>query len=215
MPAVNVKFFIFIHVITYFKCNHMNNVNNKLGIRLSKKSIFQVTLWSSFQDNLSSVNQICPRYQSSAVTNISLVHCRITFSIYHKPPSLPYLNSQISNNNQFPCHYISHESQTTRNVLWSRMSVCLSVHGRMPTLLHRPGCDLGEWQGVPPSCALLGGFAIGARVALLWQTQCEREMLASTCLYSLYVQFLVNTNLLIIHTSFYHSRSFPETDHTP
>jgi len=69
----------------------MNNINNKLGSRLSKKSIFQVTLWSSFQDNLSSVNQICPRYQSSAVTNISLVHCWITFSIYHKPPSLPYL----------------------------------------------------------------------------------------------------------------------------
>ena len=38
---------------------------------------------------------------------------------------------------------------------------------------------------MPPSCALLGGFAIGARVALLWR---EREMLASTCLYSLYAQ---------------------------
>jgi len=92
---------------------------------------------------------------------------------------------------------------------------------------------------MPPSCALLGGFAVGARDALLWQhygnawqspavirqahrthyacthasasdridapaacatlsamrpfhfvhtwvLQCEREMLASTCLYSLY-----------------------------
>jgi len=29
-----------------------------------------------------------------------------------------------------------------------------------------PGCNLGEWEGMPPSCALLGGFA---RVALLWQ----------------------------------------------
>jgi len=44
--------------------------------------------------------------------------------------------------------------------------------------------------GVPPSCALLDGFAIGARVALLWQHnanpnyKCEREMLASA-LYSL------------------------------
>jgi len=42
-----------------------------------------------------------------------------------------------------------------------------------------------------PSCALLGEFAIGARVALLWQHnanpsyKCEREMLASA-LYSLY-----------------------------
>jgi len=49
------------------------------------------------------------------------------------------------------------------------VSVCLSVHGRMPTLLHRPGCNLGEWQGIPPSCVLLGGLAIGAQVALLWQ----------------------------------------------
>jgi len=45
---------------------------------------------------------------------------------------------------------------------------------------------------MPPSCALLGGFAIGARVALLWQHnanpsyKCEREMLASA-LYSFYM----------------------------
>jgi len=29
------------------------------------------------------------------------------------------------------------------------VSVCLSVPRRIPTLLHRPGCNLGEWQGVP------------------------------------------------------------------
>ena len=39
----------------------------------------------------------------------------------------------------------------------------------MPTLLHGPGRNLGEWSGMPPSCALLGGFTIGARIALLWQ----------------------------------------------
>jgi len=44
------------------------------------------------------------------------------------------------------------------------LSVCVSVGGRMPTLLHGPGCNLGSC-----SCALLGGFAIGARVALVWQ----------------------------------------------
>jgi len=54
------------------------------------------------------------------------------------------------------------------------LSVCLSVYlsvcrGRMPTLLDGPGCNLGAWYRLPPSCALLGGFAIGARVALLWQ----------------------------------------------
>ena len=45
--------------------------------------------------------------------------------------------------------YISRESKTTRNVLWSRASVCLSVRGRIPTLLHGPGCNLEEWQGCP------------------------------------------------------------------
>jgi len=47
--------------------------------------------------------------------------------------------------------------------------VCLSVCGRTPTLLHGPGCNLAAWYRLPPSCALLGGFAIGARAALLWQ----------------------------------------------
>jgi len=40
-----------------------------------------------------------------------------------------------------------------QNVLWSRasvclcvcVSVCLSVRGRTPTLLHGPGCNLGAW----------------------------------------------------------------------
>jgi len=27
--------------------------------------------------------------------------------------------------------------------------VCVSVRGRMPTLLHKPGCNLGEWWGFP------------------------------------------------------------------
>jgi len=34
---------------------------------------------------------------------------------------------------------------------------------------------------VPSSCALLGGFAIGARVSLLWQHGAEREMSANAC----------------------------------
>ena len=42
-------------------------------------------------------------------------------------------------------YHISRESKTTRNVLWSRASVCLSVRGRTTTLLHRPGCNLGAW----------------------------------------------------------------------
>ena len=39
--------------------------------------------------------------------------------------------------------------------------VCLSVPRRIPALLRKPGCNLGMvW--VPASCALLGGFAVGA-----------------------------------------------------
>jgi len=84
----------------------------------------------------------------------------------------------------------------------ARLSVCLSVHSRMPTLLH-------GMVGVPSSCALLDGFAIGARVTLLWQysaarigNRCtwqhsgEHEMSASTCLYSLYAWFrFLSTNI--------------------
>ena len=40
----------------------------------------------------------------------------------------------------------------------------LSVPRRIPTQLHGPECNFGERYGVPPSCALLGRFAIGARV---------------------------------------------------
>jgi len=49
------------------------------------------------------------------------------------------------------------------------VSVCVSVRGHTPTLLHVPGCNLGGVVEAAPSCALLGGFAIGAPVALLWQ----------------------------------------------
>ena len=45
--------------------------------------------------------------------------------------------------------------------------VCLFVPCRIPTLLHGPGCKLGELSGVPSSCARLGGFAVGALVLLL------------------------------------------------
>ena len=74
-------------------------------------------------------------------------------------------------------HYISRESYTTRNVLWSRASVCvclsvclLYVRGRMPTLLHGPGCNLWSGRGCPLVMHYWAdGFAVGAQVALLWQ----------------------------------------------
>ena len=48
----------------------------------------------------------------------------------------------------------------------ARLCVCLRPHAHA---IARTRCNLGEWYGMPSSCALLGGLAIGARVALLWQ----------------------------------------------
>ena len=58
----------------------------------------------------------------------------------------------------------------------ARLRVYLSVAHRIPLLLRVPGCNLGC-----PLCALLGGFAIDARVSVLWQHGAEREMSASAC----------------------------------
>jgi len=60
------------------------------------------------------------------------------------------------------------------------LSVCRSVFRRIPALLHGPGFNSGNGRG-SPSCALLGGLAIDARVSLLWQHSAEREMSASAC----------------------------------
>ena len=59
--------------------------------------------------------------------------------------------------------------------------MCLSVPRRIPTLLHGPGCNLGNGRGCPLVVKLLGGFAIGARVSLLRQHSAERQMSASAC----------------------------------
>jgi len=65
-----------------------------------------------------------------------------------------------------------------------RLCVCVPVRGRMPTLFHGPGWILGEWYGMPPSCALLGGLAICVRVALIWQHNANPSYkLASTLRY--------------------------------
>jgi len=51
----------------------------------------------------------------------------------------------------------------------ARLSVCVPVSGRMPTLLHGPGCNLGNGTGCPPVVHYWTDFAIGVRAALLWQ----------------------------------------------
>ena len=48
------------------------------------------------------------------------------------------------------------------------VSACLSVPGRMPTLLHGPDVTLGNGRGAP-WLFTFGRFAVGARVSLIWQ----------------------------------------------
>jgi len=69
----------------------------------------------------------------------------------------------------------------TRVYLCVCVSVYLSVHGRIPTLLHGPECNLGNGRWCPLVAHFWGGFAIGAPVSLLWQHSAEREMSASAC----------------------------------
>jgi len=57
----------------------------------------------------------------------------------------------------------------------ARLCVCLCV-AACPHYCRDPDVTWGV-IGLPPSCALLGGFAIGARVALLWQHwKCVAEL---------------------------------------
>ena len=54
----------------------------------------------------------------------------------------------------------------------ARLYVCLSVCPQPNAYIHYctdPDVTWRSGRGCPPSCSLLGGFAIGARVALLWQ----------------------------------------------
>jgi len=61
--------------------------------------------------------------------------------------------------------------------------LCVSVPRRMRTLLHEPRCNLEKWQGVPPSCALLGGFAIVAQVSLIKSNaKCQWVLVLALCL---------------------------------
>jgi len=63
----------------------------------------------------------------------------------------------------------------------SCVSVSVPVRGRMPTLLHGPGYNLGEWKGMPPSCALLGGLQSGHGLCcygnLTWMRNVSEYML--------------------------------------
>ena len=83
--------------------------------------------------------------------------------------------------------------------MWSRrLCMCVSVPRRMPTLLHVPGCNSWECCGLLPSCALLDGFAIGARVSLLWQH--SRQMSARTLILAVWlVTFVEHESVSSFH----------------
>ena len=97
------------------------------------------------------------------------------------------------------CYYrsycISREAQPRRNVHWPRPSeclcICLSVPCRIPTLLHGPGCNLGEWQGCPLVAHCWADLqSVRDFVAMMTQ---RRTRNVSECLYSLYVWLLLHT----------------------
>jgi len=91
------------------------------------------------------------------------------------------------------CTMVSSRHSVTVRVVWIQ-SGGIRILGRAPTFfseqaLLRLNPALGEWQGMPSSCALglLCGFAIGVRVSLVWQQRRTRN--DSDCLYSLYTWF--------------------------
>jgi len=79
------------------------------------------------------------------------------------------------------------------------LSVCVSVHGRMPTLLHRPGCNLGNGRGCPLVVHYWADLQIGAQVALLWQHSAnlkyQRVLVVALCLVILLASAIVNKHI--------------------
>jgi len=78
----------------------------------------------------------------------------------------------------------------------TRLCVCSSLHCLVePYWINLHYCTdpdvVGGMVGVPSSCSLLGGFAIGARVSLLRQQRRTRNV--SECLYLLYAWFCLSS----------------------
>ena len=76
-----------------------------------------------------------------------------------------------------------------------RLFVRLSIPRRIPTLLHRPGCDLGEWQGFPlvvqylADLQLVHGFCCYDSIAR--KAKCQRVLVLAMCLHGfVIIQFL-------------------------
>ena len=107
-------------------------------------------------------------------------------------------------------HYIPRESYTTRNVYWSRASVCVSIclsAAACPHYCTDPGVTLGMlgvtlvvhyWADLQSVHGLRCYNNIAPRVLAIgahdrhWQHRSEREMSASTCMYSLNAWFWIS-----------------------
>jgi len=95
-------------------------------------------------------------WECTARAKYAIYDCLVTFCMRHNRGEM----------------YIGHAS----------LCVCLSL-AALPQIRCNGGlgCN-GRMVGVPSSCTLLGGFAIGARISLLWKhSVAEREMSASAC----------------------------------
>jgi len=91
----------------------------------------------------------------------------------------------------------------TKCILVTRVSlfVCLSVPRITPTLLHRPGCNLGNGRG----CPLVVHYwvsANSAQVSLLWQhspnAKCQRVLVLTLCLVDLIWSCMYDSSVLAL-----------------
>jgi len=85
----------------------------------------------------------------------------------------------------------------TKRILVTQVCLCVCVCLSVAACPHYCMDPDVTWVvvGVPSSCALLGGFAVGARVSLLWKQRRTRNV--SECLYSLYGWFTVSGWVMI------------------
>ena len=82
-------------------------------------------------------------------------------------------------------YYISREAQLRRNVYHSRPSVCLSVPRRIPTLLHGPGCKLGNGRGALQLCTHYWADLQSVHEFRCYDNSAEREKSSSACILAL------------------------------
>jgi len=71
-------------------------------------------------------------------------------------------------------------SRRQRKMYVGQARLCVSVSCCIPTLLHGPRCKLGEWQGVPPSCAHLADLQ-SVHGFRCYDNRAECEISVSAC----------------------------------